>query len=133
LFDTVNSPYGAKMLFYVVKLKPGISFDDIEMSIGELCNTVKNTYGNDQGGFIAGQVFKYSGFVSEVGSVGSSNAAGEQQQDYVAIVTYWHSFEQHETSHADETFKSKFKALAEYCDDTYEMGYDMLWQGMADH
>ena len=81
MFDPVSIPYGAKMLFNVVKLKPGISFDDIEMLIGEMCNTVKNTYGNDQGGFIAGQVFKYSGFISEEGSVGTTNAAGEQQSD----------------------------------------------------
>ncbi|MFT7671642.1 MAG: hypothetical protein ACI845_000043 [Gammaproteobacteria bacterium] len=132
MFDPVNIPYGAKMLFNVVKLKAGVSFDDIELSIGELCNTVKNTYGNEQGGFIAGQVFKYSGFISEQGSISATNASGEQQQDHVAIVTYWNSFEQHETSHADETFNLKFKALADLCDDTYEIGYDMLWQGMAE-
>ena len=44
-------------------------------------------------------------------------------------MTYWNSFEQHELSHADETFNEKFSALAEFCEDTYEIGYDMLWQG----
>ena len=133
MFDPINIPFGPKMLFNVVKLKPGVSFDEIEMAIGEMCNTVKNTYGNDKGGFIAGQVFKYSGFVSEEGSLLAEEGSGKQLQDHIAIVTYWNSFEQHEESHADETFNEKFSALAEYCEDTYEIGYDMLWQGTPEN
>ena len=49
--------------------------------------------------------------------------------DHLVIVTYWRSFEQHERSHADRTFKDKFSALAALCSDTQELGYDMLWQG----
>ena len=41
MFDAINIPYGAKMLFNVVKLKSGVSFDDIELTIGEMCNAVK--------------------------------------------------------------------------------------------
>jgi len=48
------------------------------------------------------------------------------------IVTYWRSFEEHEKSHADEVFKSKFGALAEMCSESSELGYDMLWQGAAE-
>jgi hypothetical protein len=29
-------------------------------------------------------------------------------------------------------FKEKFSALANFCDDTYEVGYEMLWQGVPE-
>ena len=80
------------------------------------------------GGFCGGQVFKFSGFASEEGSLG-----GVQPADaHVAIVTYWHSYEEHERSHADKIFKDKFSALAAMCRDSQELGYDMLWQGAPD-
>ena len=128
MFAAINIPFGSKMLFNVVKLKEGVTMDDVELVIGEMCNTVKNTYGNETGGFIAGQVFKYAGFVSDEGSVGEHEGTDE----HVAIVTYWNSFEQHEASHADQTFLNKFQALADLCDETYELGYDMLWQGVPE-
>jgi len=31
----------------------------------------------------------------------------------------------------DAVFTSKFAALAAMCSETKELGYDMLWQGMA--
>ena len=127
MFDPVTIPYGAKMLFNTVKLKPGASFDDAELAIGEMCNAVKASYGGDKGGFIAGQVFKFSGFVSDEGSLSASRTAA----DHIAIVTYWRSFEDHEKSHADEIFKAKFSSLAEMCSDSQEFGYEMLWQGEA--
>ena len=37
-----------------------------------------------------------------------------------------------EKSHADKTFKDKFDRLAEYCSETYELGYEMLWQGVPE-
>ncbi len=125
MYAPITLPFGAKMLFNTVKLKPGVSFDDIELSVAEMCNVVKETYGGDKGGFIAGQVFKFTGFVSEGGSLGET-AAGDE---HYAIVTYWRSFEQHERSHADKIFQSKFEALATMCTETREFGYDMLWQG----
>jgi hypothetical protein len=89
---------------------------------------VKETYGGDKGGFLAGQVFRFSGFLSEQGSLtGSKNA-----DDHYVIVTYWRSFEDHERSHANELFTRKFAALAAMCADTKELGYDMLWQGQAE-
>lgn len=125
MFEPVRIPFGAKMLFNTLKLKPGVSMDDVELALGEMCNVVKNTYGGDKGGFIAGQVFKFSGFVSDEGSLGATGEAG----DHIAIVTYWNSFEEHERSHADRTFKEKFSAVGEMCTDSKELGYEMLWQG----
>jgi hypothetical protein len=127
MFGPITLPFGAKMLFNTVKLKPGVTFEDVELAVGELCSVVKGTYGGDKGGFIAGQVFKFSGFVSNEGSLNESRIA----DDHYVIVTYWRSFEEHERSHADEAFKNKFTALAAMCSDTKELGYDMLWQGAA--
>ena len=127
MFEAIKIPFGAKMLFNTVKLKPGVSMDDVEIAIGEMCNVVKGAYGGDKGGFIAGQVFKFSGFVSDAGSLGKTGA-----ENHVAIVTYWRSFEQHERSHADKAFNDKFSALAVMCSDSQELGYEMLWQGESE-
>ena len=125
MFTSITIPFGSKMLFNTVKLKPGVEMEDVELALGEMCNVVKNTYGDDKGGFIAGQVFEFSGFISDEGSLSDS----KQAESHIAIVTYWRSFEQHEKSHADKTFKDKFEALGELCTDSKELGYDMLWQG----
>ena len=125
MFQPITIPFGAVALSNVVKLKEGVSVDDAELVLGEMCNVVKNAYGDDEGGFIAGQVYRYTGFVSEEGSFDDSKKA----DDHLLIVTSWKSFEQHEKSHADRIFREKFAALAEICDDTYELGYEMLWQG----
>ena len=136
MFHPIEIPFGATMLFNVVDLKDGVTVEDVELAMGEMCNVVKNTYGDDKGGFIGGQVYKYSGFISEEGSVGDTPAdnggAQKIKQGELAIVTYWKSFEQHEKSHADAAFKEKFDALAEFCDETYELGYEMLWQGVPE-
>jgi len=92
-----------------------------------MCMVVKETYGGEKGGFIAGQVFKFSGFVSDEGSFSASKTADE----HYAIVTYWHSFEDHEKSHADDIFRQKLGALTALCSETKELGYDLLWQGEA--
>ncbi|MDH5511696.1 MAG: hypothetical protein OEY27_00635 [Gammaproteobacteria bacterium] len=125
MFFPLTIPFGCVMLYNVLKLKPGVTREDIELAIGEMCNVVKNTYGDDKGGFIGGQVFKFSGFVSEEGSF----EAEKRAEDHVAILTYWRSFEQHEASHADHIFKARFDAVGKFCTDTYEIGYEMLWQG----
>ena len=125
MFGSIEIPFGSVMLFNVVKLKAGVEVDDVELAVGEMCNTVKNNYGDENGGFIAGQVFKYAGFISEEGSVG---APGETEE-HIAIVTYWTNFETHEQSHKDEKFKTAFSGLMEYCTDTKELGYKLLWQG----
>lgn len=127
MFGPITIPYGAKMLFNTVTLKPGITFEDVEVAVGELCSVVKDTYGGDKGGFLAGQVFKFSGFVSEEGSLNESRSA----EEHYAIVTYWRSFEDHERSHADQAFRNTFAKLTAMCSDTKELGYDLLWQGEA--
>lgn len=129
MFGTITIPFGARMLFNEVRLKPGVSMDDVELALAEMCNVVKETYGDEKGGFIAGQVFRFSGFISEEGSVLGHQAEGA----HLAIVTYWKSYEQHEASHADKVFKDKFAALARMCTDTRELGYEMLWQGVPEH
>ncbi len=53
MFAPITLPFGAKMLFNTVKLKPGVSFDDVEVSVAEMCSVVKETYGGDKGGFIS--------------------------------------------------------------------------------
>ena len=128
MFDPITIPFGSVMLYNVVKLKKGVSTEDVEMAIGEMCNVVKNTYGNDEGGFIGGQVYEYGGFVSEQGSFDPD----KKTDDHIVIMTYWQSFEQHEKSHADTIFKEKFDQLAEFCSETYELGYKMLWQGVPE-
>lgn len=128
MYGPITIPFGAKMMFNAVKLKPGVTVDDVDLAIGEMCNVVKETYGGDKGGFIGGQVFRFSGFASEEGSMGS---ARDSDHD-LAIVTYWRSFDEHERSHADALFKAKFAAVGEMCSDSKELGYDMLWQGVPE-
>ena len=126
MFGPITVPFGAKMLFNTVKLKAGVDMDDVDVALAEMCSVVKETYGGDKGGFIAGQVFRFSGFVSDEGSLGGAQASSDHD---IAIVTYWRSFEQHERSHADAAFREKFGALAQFCTDTRELGYELLWQG----
>ena len=136
MFEPIEIPFGCVMMFNVVDLKQGVSVEDVELVLGEMCNVVKNTYGNEEGGFIAGQVYKYSGFVSAEGTVGDApqdnEAVAKIKQGELAIVTFWKSFEQHEKSHADKIFNEKFGKLVEFCDETYELGYQMLWQGVPE-
>ena len=75
MFHSINIPFGAVMMFNVVDLKDGVTIEDVELALGEMCNVVKNNYGDDKGGFIAGQVYKNSGFVSAEGSVSPDNDA----------------------------------------------------------
>lgn len=128
MYTPITIPFGVKMLFNTVKLKPGVKMEDVELALGEMCNVVKDTYGGDKGGFVAGQVFQFSGFVSEEGSLSGTRA----EDSHVAIATYWKSFEEHEKSHADEAFRDKFAALGKLCTDSKELGYDMLWQGVPE-
>ncbi len=136
MFAPIEIPFGSKMLFNVVDLKEGVTIEDVELVLGEMCNVVKNNYGDDNGGFIGGQVFKNAGFISDEGTVQEESDTDKPRIDQnmgdIVIVTYWKSFEQHEASHADKLFKEKFSQLAEYCDNTFEVGYEMLWQGVPE-
>ena len=134
MFHPIEIPFGCVMLFNVVDLKDGVSVEDVELVLGRMCNVVKNNYGDDNGGFIGGQVFKNAGFISDEGSVMSDAADKRIQQNMgdIVIVTYWNSFDQHEKSHADALFKEQFSNLATFCDATFEVGYEMLWQGVPE-
>ena len=134
MFHPIEIPFGCVMLFNVVDLKDGVTVEDVELVLGQMCNVVKNNYGDDNGGFIGGQVFKNAGFISDEGSVMSDAADKRIQQNMgdIVIVTYWQSFDQHEKSHADALFKEQFSNLATFCDATFEVGYEMLWQGVPE-
>ena len=134
MFHPINIPFGCVMLFDVVDLKEGVSVSDVELVLGEMCNVVKNNYGDDNGGFIGGQVYKNAGFISDEGTVMDNRPDKRIQQNMgdIVIVTYWQSFDQHEKSHADKLFKDKFSELADFCDTTFEVGYEMLWQGVPE-
>ena len=121
MFGQITIPYESVMLYNVAQLKYGVEFDDVEFAIAEMCSLVKETYPD----FIAGQVFHYAGFISEEGTVGERGEEG----NHIAIITYWKSFEAHEKSHKDKLFKKAFSNLMKYCDDTKELGYQLLWQG----
>ena len=125
MFHPITIPFDCVMLFNRVHLKEGVTAEDVELELGEMCNVVKNNYGDDEGGFIAGQVLEFTGFASAEGSI---NNPGKDEK-HVAILTYWKSFENHESSHADKLFKEKFSALLEHVDEADELGYRLLWQG----
>ena len=105
MFNPINIPFGCVMLFNVVDLKEGVNVSDVELVLGEMCNVVKNNYGDDNGGFIGGQVYKNAGFISGEGSVmaDSPDKRIKQNMGDLVIVTYlrcnrhdkthWHSFD----------------------------------------
>jgi hypothetical protein len=128
MFGPITIPFGVKLLFNTVKLKPGVTIDDVEETLAEMCNVVKDTYGGDKGGFVAGQVFRFSGFLSAEGSLGEGGSDANPGHDLV-IATYWRSFEEHERSHAHSVFREKFGKLAAMATETHELGYELLWQG----
>ena len=122
MFDSIAIPYEAVMLYNVCKLKDGLEWsDELEFAIGEMCTVVKETYDD----FIAGQVLKYAGFISQEGSVGGYGPEG----NHFALITYWKSFDAHEESHRAERFMKAFGGVLEFCSETKELGYEIMWQG----
>lgn len=49
MFGPIPLPFGAMMLFNTVKLKPDVSFENVELAVGEMCMVVKETYGGEKG------------------------------------------------------------------------------------
>ena len=122
MFGPITIPYEAVMLYNVCKLKDGLEWsDELEFAIGEMCTVVKETYDD----FIAGQVLKYAGFISQEGSVGDYGPEG----NHFALITYWKSFDAHEASHRAERFMKAFGGVLVYCSDTKELGYEFMWLG----
>ena len=56
MFGPITVPFGSKMLFNTVTLKPEITFDDVELAFGELCSVVKDVYGGDVAAPVFSQV-----------------------------------------------------------------------------
>ncbi|HKL78078.1 MAG TPA: hypothetical protein VJ985_06930 [Gammaproteobacteria bacterium] len=123
MFEPIKIPANHVMLYNVAKLKPGYTVEDAELALGEMCEVVKETYPE----FFGGLVYQSAGFISEEGSVDPDSQPANEE--HLAILTFWESFEAHERSHADAAFKEKFSHLLDYCSDTYEIGYNLLWQG----
>ncbi len=130
MYEDMNIKFGAKMLFNEVKLKEGMTVEDVELAVGEMCNVVKENYGDKEGGFLGGQVYVDKGFVSKEGTFNNDGKEAVDERQRIIILTYWDSFDQHEESHRDDLFNGKLKEVLEYCDDSYEKGYEMVWQGM---
>jgi len=40
MFGPITVPFGAQMLFNTVTLKPGMTFEDVEIAVEELCTAV---------------------------------------------------------------------------------------------
>jgi hypothetical protein len=45
MFHPIEIPFGCVMLFNVVDLKDGVTVEDVELVLGQMCNVVKNNYG----------------------------------------------------------------------------------------
>jgi hypothetical protein len=43
MFGPITLPFGAKMLFNTLKLKLDVTFDDVEVAVGEMYSVVKET------------------------------------------------------------------------------------------
>jgi hypothetical protein len=123
MFGPITIPYGAQLVFHTIRPKPGVTFDDIELALAELCGAVKATFGDERGGFIAGQVFRCLGGPSDHGVGSARCAAGD-----VVIATYWRSAARCERAQADAAVRPKFDSLARMCSERQELGFDMLWQ-----
>jgi hypothetical protein len=113
-----------------VILKPEYSTDDLEMRVAELCENVK-TYHSDTG-FVGGFVAMNSGQVSNEGSTIGQAVDNPLKNKEALIVTFWQSFEAHESSHRSETFQPLFAKVLELCENgNEEIAYNMLWSGKA--
>ena len=123
MYGDITIPYNSVMLYNVCKLKENHSFDEVELAVGETCSLTKA-----MDGFIAGQVVKYAGFVSEEGTVGDPRNTGVVGNHF-GLITYWKSFDDHEKSHKDAAIKKAFEEVLEVCEQTYELGYEIEWQG----
>jgi len=113
-----------------VLLKPQFTVDDLEERVSMLCENVK-TYHSDTG-FIGGFVALNSGMISNEGSTIGQAVESPLKGKEALIITFWRSFEAHETSHRSDTFQPLFQEALELCENgNEEIAYTMLWSGAA--
>lgn len=104
--------------------------DDLQERVATLCENVK-TYHSDRG-FVGGFVALNSGNISNEGSTVGKAVKSPLKSREALVVTFWRSFEEHESSHRSETFQPLFKEVLELCENgNEEIAYEMLWSGKA--
>ena len=110
-----------------VVLKEGVTLDDVAEKVAYLCEHVK-TYHSDTG-FYGGFVALNTGGVSLEGSAAGQVTEYPLKDREALIITFWRSLEDHEESHRSERFNQLFKELTELAESTFEVVYQVLWQG----
>ncbi|WP_448583990.1 ligand-binding protein SH3 [Thermocrinis sp.] len=125
----VDIPEDAIMNINYVVLKEGVSIDEVAERVAYLCEHVK-TYHSDTG-FYGGFVALNTGGVSLEGSTAGQTTEHPLKGREVLIITFWKSLEDHEESHRSERFNQLFKELTELAESTFEVVYNVLWQGKA--
>lgn len=125
-----NFPSNGVVTVNRVILKPEYTVDDLQERVAILCENVK-TYHSDSG-FVGGFVALNSGQISNEGStIGKAVDTGLKEREAL-IVTFWNTFEDHETSHRSDTFQPLFMQVLELCvNGNEEIAYEMLWSGKA--
>ena len=113
-----------------VILKAGFTVDDLQERVATLCENVK-TYHSDRG-FVGGFVALNSGNISNEGSTVGQTVKSPLKNREALIVTFWKSFEEHESSHRSDTFQPLFEDVLALCENgNEEIAYEMLWSGKA--
>ncbi len=125
-----NFPTDGVVTINRVILKPEYTVDDLQERVAFLCENVK-TYHSDTG-FVGGFVALNSGAVSNEGSTIGQAVESENKGKEALIVTFWTTFENHESSHRSETFQPLFQKVLDLCvNGNEEIAYEMLWSGKA--
>jgi hypothetical protein len=113
-----------------VVLRDGYTVDDLQERVAMLCENVK-TY-HSETGFVGGFVVMNSGDISNEGSTIGQAVSSPLKDREALIVTFWHSFGDHERSHRSATFQPLFREVLALCENgNEEIAYEMLWSGKA--
>ena len=125
-----NFPHDGVITINRVILKPEYTVDDLQERVAMLCENVKTFH--SETGFAGGMVAMNSGQISNEGSTVGQAVESELKGKEALIITFWHSFEDHEESHKSDTFQPLFEKVLELCENgNEEIAYEMLWSGAA--
>jgi len=94
-----------------------------------LCENVK-TY-HSETGFIGGMVVLNSGMISNEGSTIGQAVESPMKDREALIITFWRSFEEHESSHRSPTFSRCSGSPGALRNGNEEIAYRMLWSGKS--